>query len=235
MAAIPEGRFNKNSRISTTTEAIIAKLAGKDFSFEKGRRIAEARALRGGSTPAEVALDTQRVADHFNEKVERVFKRGDVEGVSTETHRHLKKLTSKEITNFWENLLDTYQRTIDDKSGFAVANTLIYQNRQRWNDNDVLAAIHQMAKLLDVLERKKRNDPAHFEDLSKAFCLEEISAMSPVRAGRKDELILAGCVMSAEYDPVTRSNTVDLSVLDRVLKTFEKHRSNQKGKTKPKS
>ncbi|MCW8283569.1 hypothetical protein K7A42_21960 [Agrobacterium sp. InxBP2] len=227
-AAMPEGQFRKDSNIESRDEAIIYKLAHPKFDLAAGMQAYDNKRRNHGLTEDQRAARIREIGAKAKSEMEKVFSPSEdlvsnKERISPEVRRYLSALRGRDIDTLFEDFRRQFhaQDTINPAK-MHIEETLLYKRWRHWSVDDTAPGLRAMDALVHFLQEQEKYFPEDYCHLIERFNADTfISRLS--WEGRDKNIIVAACIMAAEYDHSTESFKVADADARGVADLYERH------------
>jgi hypothetical protein len=227
-AATPEGKFRKDSRIEGRDAAIIYKLAHPDFDLAAGIQAYESKRRGAAPTEEQRAARIREIGAQAKSEMESVFSPSEdltsnEERISPEIRRHLSALRGRDVDVLFEDFHRQLQaQKIVDLAEMHIEETLLYKRWRHWSVDDTASGLRAMDALVNFLREQEKDFPEDFCRLVQRFKADTFFGR-PSWDGRDKIIIVAACIMAAEYDLSTESFKVTDADARGVADLYERH------------
>jgi len=172
------------------------------------------------------------------------------DAVTPEIHRYLSGLRGRDVAVYFENAFAAFvqqdqlalshmseeairwllpagsrqqQRAATaEQMGFDPTGVLAYRRWMTWSPKDTLPGLRAMDTLILELKALRRDLPEDFDALAERFCL-AMFRTRPDSAGVSEEVLLAACIMAADYRGDTEQFVVTTDRFRAIADLYERH------------
>ncbi|KPF57181.1 hypothetical protein [Rhizobium sp. AAP116] len=229
MAAMPDGRLEKTSTIVSRDQALIYKLAHRDFDMQSGL-VAHALKVNGkGMSPQQVAQHVDEISDQAKQDLEGLFSGSDelpdeAQTYSPELRRVLASLKGGDPARMFDDLHTAYHnQNALFSTALDVRDSTLYQWWRNWTAKDLDPGLRAMDKLIAFLKHQQTHYPDEAEEFKKRSGADKFIGQ-PAWTIYADLHILAACIMAANYNAAGEEYSVKAADVRKIAELYDRIR-----------
>lgn len=229
MAAMPDARLEKTSTISSRDQALIYKLAHRDFDMQSGLAAHALKVNGKGMSQQQVAQRVDQISAQAKQDLDGLFSGSDelpdeAQTYSPELRRVLASLKGGDPASMFEDLHTAYH---DQDASFSasldVRGSTLYQRWRNWTAKDVDPGLRAMDKLIAFLKQQQDDYPDEAKEFLKRYGADKFIGQ-PAWTIYADLHILAACIMAADYDEAREEYSVKAADVRKIVELYDRIR-----------